>query len=101
MAENEQLASNNKKIMTEWTLIKQEQKESHSYLLLGLSAPWDKDDVTMVVAAALAVEEVSLLLRLQADSTNGLTVGAAPPSAAGGASADRLPNHLHHAMAHI
>ena len=76
--------------------IKQEQKEYHSYLLLELPALWDKDDVTMV-AAALAVEVVSLSLRLQADSTNGLAVDAAPPSAAGGASADRLRNHLHHA----
>ena len=54
-----------------------------------------------MVAAALAVEVVSLLLRLQADSTNGLAVDAAPPSAVGGASADRLRNHLHHAKAHI
>ena len=65
-----------------------------------MSAPWDKDDVTMV-AAALAVEVVSLLLRLQADSTNGLAVDAAPTSAVGGASADRLRNHFHHAKAHI
>ena len=45
-----------------------------------------------MVAAALAVEVVSLLLRLQADSTNGLAVDAAPHSAVGGASADRLRN---------
>ena len=81
--------------------IKQEQKGYHSYLLLELSALWDhKDDVT-TVAAALAVEVVSLLLRLQADSSNVSAMEAAPPSAAKGASADRLPNYLHHAKAHI